>query len=285
MDLYLTDGETTLPVICLSSTSERESSAMVGTTTRQNNGWRSSYATKQQRGLSGFGYYVTDDENPAYTYNALVTLKRQKTIVQYSYGDESGSCFIDSLELIATGDDYVLFNIGFKITGAPIGLIPPTNNLYKGFDVYSPPTEEQLRISALWYSTGYQNINFYSETSGDTDSGLYSGKLTALTIDENNAIRYSVFGLDPTKTYNFTWNAKSANAAGDSNGSAYVQLAGASFENTFIINPNWTAYARSVQPTAEGKITLSIIPSNSIISGGGVGQSVWVTNIFGEQAP
>lgn len=122
-------GQGFKPVACLSENSINETSQTLETTTRENGGWEASIPIKQSynvplSGLSINTVYNGDDTK--YSYDALVLLKRNKTIFDWKItnvinGDvDSGKGYIDSINKNLNIDEFIAFDANIKGVGIPI---------------------------------------------------------------------------------------------------------------------------------------------------------------------
>ena len=102
------------PVACLTSNSFNEQIEMLDTTTRDNEGWKTSIPTWQDYTVSLSG--LIDENDNIVTYSYLENLKRNRTIFDWQLEDEidgiydEGRGFITSLSNDANVDDYISFS-------------------------------------------------------------------------------------------------------------------------------------------------------------------------------
>lgn len=122
-------GEGFKPVACLSQTSLSESSQTLETTTRENNGWETSITVKQSYNIPISGLTINTiygGDTTKYSYDALVLLKRNKTLFDWKItnvinGDiDSGKGYIDSINKNLNIDEFIAFDGNIKGFGVPI---------------------------------------------------------------------------------------------------------------------------------------------------------------------
>lgn len=105
------------PVACVVGFSENEDVEVLGTTTRQNGGWKTSVPLIQGKQITVQGVVPTD--NALVSYNDLKTLKRDKTPFTYRIDDETGTATISDLTLEGKDDTDLAFNMTLQVQGEP----------------------------------------------------------------------------------------------------------------------------------------------------------------------
>jgi len=114
--LYILYEGDFVPVGCLTENSFDESSEMLNTTTRQNNGWKTSRPTSQSYSISFSGLETNEDFILGNTtYKNLKDFKRSRTLISWRVDDgfgiyEFGSGYINSLSDSATIDEFASFS-------------------------------------------------------------------------------------------------------------------------------------------------------------------------------
>lgn len=124
MILEIDIGAGFVPVSCLTEVSQNDTTTVVGTTTRQNQGWRSSRPVKNDMTISGSGIIPLDIA--LFRYQDLVELKRNRTQFTWRIGDEIGFGFITEISAADTqGTDtaftFTIQNTGQVTEGPPAG--------------------------------------------------------------------------------------------------------------------------------------------------------------------
>lgn len=106
-----------VPISCETSTSFSESSEMVNTTTRDNEGWTTSLPTSQSYEITLEGQCVIESASNLLSYWELVKLKRAKTLVEWKINTLSGAyvdqgfAYINSINNVAPADAYMTFTM------------------------------------------------------------------------------------------------------------------------------------------------------------------------------
>lgn len=119
--LLIDFGAGFVPVACLTDLSFEETNDMIGTTTRDNGGWKTSRPMFQSASISFSGISINTafvgGDNTKASFDKLRQLKRNKTKVdwkiesidQTSYSD-SGSGFITELTTTSSIDSFISFD-------------------------------------------------------------------------------------------------------------------------------------------------------------------------------
>lgn len=126
--LYIKQNGNWLPIGCLTSNSFAESSEMLPTTTRDNNGWSTARPTTQNYSISFEGIQInTMVASGAFTvasYDKLKILKRDKMLLDWKIQGtlfptvDYGKCYINELSEASAVDDFLSFSgsmIGYGI--------------------------------------------------------------------------------------------------------------------------------------------------------------------------
>lgn len=129
--LYIKIGANYVPIGCLSSNSFSESSEMLDTTTRDNNGWATSRPVNQSYSLSFDGVQVNSTlvggDFTVASYDKLKGYKRGKILIEWKLQGavypvvDYGSGYITELSEANTVNEFMTFN--GTITGFGIPLI------------------------------------------------------------------------------------------------------------------------------------------------------------------
>lgn len=126
---YADDGNF-LPVACLTSNSFSEESESLDSTTRDNNGWKTSLATNQSFSMQISGIQLNtnfsgEDFNKV-SYDRLKILKRNRTVFDFKIQDsnlifiETGKAWIDSISESAEIDENLSFEASLVGYGTPV---------------------------------------------------------------------------------------------------------------------------------------------------------------------
>ena len=117
------------PVGCLTSSPMSETVDMIGSTTRENEGWKTSLPTNQSYSIELSGLMVKDDEdsgNEVLSYRELRTKKRNKELIEWKrttlggYYVDSGKAYITAISDSDEADGFITFNASLVGYGAPI---------------------------------------------------------------------------------------------------------------------------------------------------------------------
>ena len=109
-------------VACLLEWSEAEDTEMVGTTTRQNGGWRTSLGLVQGLAVSGSG--VVPKDQALLSWEAMTALKRARTIFNFRIDTDEYTGIITELTLDASGDQDLGFTFKILLAEVPPALAP-----------------------------------------------------------------------------------------------------------------------------------------------------------------
>lgn len=135
--LYIFKDTLYVPIGCLTSNSFSENSEMLETTTRENaGGWKTSIPTNQSYSIS-FSALAPKDDNGGtiLTYNDMVLLKRNKTLINWCTDSEIegysniGRGYIKSISDSAEIDSFISYNGEIEGYSAPMLNIGNSNVL------------------------------------------------------------------------------------------------------------------------------------------------------------
>jgi len=125
--LYINEGVGGYkPLGCLTSNEISEEVKMVGTTTRRNQGWRTSIPTVQSGSIAFSAFYKSDSDASRLDYFDLINLKRDKVEFFYIIRDpisdlyiERGRGVLTSLEKTSNSGELITYSGTIKIQGKP----------------------------------------------------------------------------------------------------------------------------------------------------------------------
>ena len=127
--LFIEWDEVYLPVGLLTSESFSEGVDMIDTTTRDNNGWKTSQPTNQFYNISFDGLIVNTNFNGGdftkVSLDRLIILKRSRTLINWKIQDtnltfiDSGSGYITELSNSSNIDEFITFNANIEGFGTP----------------------------------------------------------------------------------------------------------------------------------------------------------------------
>jgi hypothetical protein len=127
--LYIKQLGVWLPIGCLTSNSLSESSEMLSTTTRDNDGWATSRPTNQNYSISFDGIQVNTvvagGDFGIASYDKLKLLKRNKTLLDWKIQGATfptvdfGKCYINELSESASVDELLTFSGSLTGYGLP----------------------------------------------------------------------------------------------------------------------------------------------------------------------
>lgn len=126
---YIKKNDIWFPVGCLTGSPLSEDVEMIDTTTRDNNGWRTSFPTIQGYSIELSGLMVQDDEdsgNDILSYRELRTYKRNKVLVDWKretlngYYIDFGKAYITNISDADEVESMISFNASLVGYGAPI---------------------------------------------------------------------------------------------------------------------------------------------------------------------
>ena len=131
--LYIDSGSGFEPVGCLTNHSFSESSEVLDTTTRDNNGWVTSRPTNQNYSIPFDGLVLEDDlSDGLQTYYDLTVLKRNRTLIQWRVDETHyGSGYITELSDENSIDENVSFSAEILGYGKPLIQLDVIFNDYK----------------------------------------------------------------------------------------------------------------------------------------------------------
>lgn len=128
--LYIKQLGNWLPIGCLTSNSLSESSEMLPTTTRDNNGWSTSRPTNQNYTISFEGLQINSTiAGGTFTvasYDKLKLLKRSKTLLDWKIQGETfptvdyGKCYISEISEASAVDEFLSFSGTLTGYGLPL---------------------------------------------------------------------------------------------------------------------------------------------------------------------
>lgn len=110
-------GEGFIPIGCLTGFNESEETQTIPTTTRDNDGWRSSRGTYQTKSIN-FSAYLNDD-NAILSYPDLVDIKRDGIIFDWRVEDDDGRGFFTEMSIEQSVGTEVQYSGSIKVVGAP----------------------------------------------------------------------------------------------------------------------------------------------------------------------
>lgn len=125
---YIKKNDVFFPVGCLTSSPISEDVEMIDTTTRENEGWRTSLPTNQGYTIELSGLMVQDDEdsgNEILSYRELRAMKRNKELVEWKretlngYYIDSGKAYITAISDSDEADGFITFNASLVGYGKP----------------------------------------------------------------------------------------------------------------------------------------------------------------------
>lgn len=125
---YIKKNDVFFPVGCLTSSPIAEDVEMIGTTTRDNEGWRTSQPTNQGYTIELAGLMVMDDDdsgNEVLSYRELRRIKRNKELIEWKrttldgYYVDSGKAFISNISDSDTAGEFITFTASLIGYGKP----------------------------------------------------------------------------------------------------------------------------------------------------------------------
>lgn len=125
---YIKKNDVFFPVGCLTSSPISEDVEMIDTTTRENEGWRTSLPTNQGYTIELSGLMVQDDEdsgNEILSYRELRAKKRNKELVEWKretlggYYIDSGKAYITAISDSDEADGFITFSASLVGYGRP----------------------------------------------------------------------------------------------------------------------------------------------------------------------
>lgn len=147
-------------VACLLEYSEAEDLETVGTTTRQNGGWRTALGLVQGLAINGSGLIPKDAL--LFSYEDLLTLKRNKTLFNVRIDTDEYEVYLTELTLDANGATDLGFTFKMVATGNPDGPPIPPDPPPSGYSVLfvTDPVDENNETAVM--------IRINGGTTGDT---------------------------------------------------------------------------------------------------------------------
>lgn len=125
---YIKKDDVFFPVGCLTDSPISEDVEMIGTTTRDNEGWRTSKPTNQGYTITLAGLMVEDDSdsgNNVLSYRELRTMKRDKILIDWKretlggYYIDSGKAYITTISDSDPADGFITFSATLLGYGRP----------------------------------------------------------------------------------------------------------------------------------------------------------------------
>ena len=130
--IYIKWDDEFLPIGCLISDSFNERVDMLDTTTRDNNGWKTSVPTNQSYNFSFDGLIINSNFNGGdftkISYDRLRVLKRSRTLIEWKIQDadltfvDSGYGYITELSDSSNIDEFISFSASIDGFGEPISV-------------------------------------------------------------------------------------------------------------------------------------------------------------------
>jgi len=127
--LYIKWDGDFLPIGCLTSESFDEDVEMLETTTRDNQGWKTSVPTNQSYNISFEGLLINTNFNGGdfnkISYDRLRVLKRNRTLIEWKMQDkdlifiDTGFGYLKNLSDSANIDEFITFNASIEGFGKP----------------------------------------------------------------------------------------------------------------------------------------------------------------------
>lgn len=128
--LFIKWDDEFLPIGCLTSDSFDESVDMLDTTTRDNQGWKTSTPTNQSYNISFDGVLInsnfTGGDSSKVSYDRLRVLKRNRTLIDWKIQDflgifkDTGKGYITNLSDSANLDEFITFSASIVGYGQPL---------------------------------------------------------------------------------------------------------------------------------------------------------------------
>ena len=125
---YIKKDDVFFPVGCLTSSPISDDVEMIGTTTRDNDGWKTSKPTNQGYTIELAGLMVQDDYdsgNEILSYRELRTKKRNKELVEWKritlngYYIDSGKAYITAISDSDSAGEFISFTASLVGYGRP----------------------------------------------------------------------------------------------------------------------------------------------------------------------
>lgn len=125
---YIKKNDVYFPVGCLTSSPLSETVDLIDTTTRDNEGWKTSLPTNQSYSIELSGLMVMDDYdsgNEILSYRELRTKKRNKELIEWKrttlggYYIDSGKAYITAISYSDEADGFITFSASLVGFGKP----------------------------------------------------------------------------------------------------------------------------------------------------------------------
>lgn len=126
--LHIKKNDVYFPVGCLTSSPLSETVDMIGSTTRENEGWKTSLPTNQSYSIELSGLMVKDDYdsgNEILSYRELRAKKRNKELIEWKrttlggYYIDSGKAYITAISDSDEADGFITFSASLVGFGKP----------------------------------------------------------------------------------------------------------------------------------------------------------------------
>lgn len=126
---YIKKNDVYFPVGCLTSSPLSETVEMIGSTTRENEGWKTSLPTNQSYSIELSGLMVMDDEdsgNEVLSYRELRAKKRNKELIEWKrttlggYYIDGGKAYITAISDSDEADGFITFSASLVGFGKPV---------------------------------------------------------------------------------------------------------------------------------------------------------------------
>lgn len=126
---YIKKNGVWFPVGCLTSSPLSETVDMIDTTTRENEGWKTSLPTNQGYTIELSGLMIQDDDdsgNEILSYRELRSKKRNKELIEWKrttlngYYVDSGRAYITSISDSDEADGFITFQATLNGYGEPL---------------------------------------------------------------------------------------------------------------------------------------------------------------------
>lgn len=125
---YIKKNDEYFPVGCLTSSPFSEDVDIIDTTTRENEGWKTSLPTNQSYSINLSGLMVKDDEdsgNEILSYRQLRMMKRNRELIEWrrvtldGYYIDSGRAYIINISDSDEADGFITFQATLQGYGKP----------------------------------------------------------------------------------------------------------------------------------------------------------------------
>ncbi len=179
MILEIDIGEGYVPIACLSSFGETESAATLGTTTRENGGWRDGITTSRSKVITGEGLIPID--TAPLSYEDIILLKRNKTQFAWRIDDDEGVGYFSAVDLSVSPGEDARFTFTLEVYGAPVIAGPPSGYTVAWRD--NPVTEPTTSFTITSPNLGWTYNYTITSTGGGTPitgSGVITNQFTTI---------------------------------------------------------------------------------------------------------